>query len=67
MDQEKLALFADKTMDFLMILALALLVGMAIVEISKRWKAYSRKRLHYRLKRRDELAKYLHTIKWRKK
>jgi hypothetical protein len=63
MDQGKLALFADKTMDFLMIVALALLIGMAIVEISKRWKVYSRKRSQ----RRDELAKYLHTIKWRKK
>jgi hypothetical protein len=63
MDQGKLALLADKTMDVVLFLALLALIVMAIVEISKRWKAYSRERLQ----RRDELAKYLHTFKWKKK
>ena len=48
MDQGKLALIADKTMDFLMLLALVALVCMAILEIRKRWNADRRRRLHNR-------------------
>ena len=48
MDQGKLALIADKTMDFLMLLALVALVCMAILELRKRWNADRRRRLHNR-------------------
>lgn len=40
MDQGKLALLADKTMDFLVIIAFIALVIMAAIEIYKRGKAY---------------------------
>ena len=63
MDQGKLALLTDKTMDVVLFLALLALIVMTVIEIHKRWKAYSR----MRLQRRDELAKYLHIVKWRKK
>ena len=46
MDQGKLLLLADKTMDFLMLLALVALVCMAILELRKRWNADRRRRLH---------------------
>ena len=48
MDQGKLALIADKTMDFLMLLALVALVCMAILELRKRWNADRRRRIHNR-------------------
>lgn len=48
MDQGKLALMADKTMDFLMLLALVVLVCMAILELRKRWNTDRRRRLHNR-------------------
>ena len=46
MDQGKLLLFADKTMDFLMLLALVALVCMTVLELRKRWNADRRRRLH---------------------
>ena len=46
MDQGKLALMADKTMDFLMLLALVALIVMAVLELRKRWNADRRRRLH---------------------
>ena len=46
MDQGKLALLADKTMDFLMLLALVALVCMAFLELRKQWNAGRRRRLH---------------------
>ena len=46
MDQGKLALMADKAMDFLMLLALVALVCMAVLELRKRWNADRRRRIH---------------------
>ena len=46
MDQGKLALLADKTMDFLMLLAFVALVCLAFIELRKRWNADRRRRLH---------------------
>jgi len=46
MDQGKLALIADKTMDVVLFLALLALIVMAILELRKRWNADRRRRLH---------------------
>ena len=48
MDQGKLALIADKTMDFLMLLALVALVCMTVLELRKSWNADRRRRIHNR-------------------
>ena len=45
MDQGKLALLADKTMDVVLFLALFALIVMAVLELRKRWNADRRKRL----------------------
>ena len=48
MDQGKLVLLADKTMDVLVFIALVALVCMAFLELRKRWNADRRRRLHNR-------------------
>ena len=59
MDQGKLALIADKTMDVVLFLALLALIVMAVLELRKRWNADRRRRLHNRQLR----GIMLHTIK----
>lgn len=63
MDQGKLALMADKTMDFLMLLALVALVCMAFREMNKRWEAGWRKRWYKRLHKKQLKALKLYEIK----
>ena len=46
MDQGKLALMADKTMDVVLFVALLALIVMAVLELRKRWNADRRRRLH---------------------
>jgi len=46
MDQGKLLLFADKTMDVVLFLALLALILMTVLELRKRWNADRRRRLH---------------------
>ena len=46
MDQGKLALLADKTMDVLVFIAFVALVCIAFLELRKRWNAGRRMRLH---------------------
>lgn len=46
MDQGKLVLLADKTMDVLVFIAFVALVCMAILELRKQWNAGRRRRLH---------------------
>ena len=46
MDQGKLALIADKTMDVVLFIALLALIVMAVLELRKRWNADRRRRLH---------------------
>ena len=46
MDQGKLALLADKTMDVLVFIALVALVCMAFLELRKQWNADRHRRLH---------------------
>jgi len=48
MDQSKLALMADKTMDVVLFIALLALIVMAILELRKRWNADRRRRMHNR-------------------
>ena len=48
MDQGKLALMADKTMDVVLFIALLALIVMAVLELRKRWNADRRRRLHNR-------------------
>ena len=48
MDQGKLLLFADKTMDVVLFIALLALIVMAVLELRKRWNADRRRRLHNR-------------------
>ena len=48
MDQGKLALMADKTMDVVLFLALLALIVMAVLELRKRWNTDRRRRLHNR-------------------
>jgi len=48
MDQGKLALIADKTMDVVLFIALLALIVMAVLELRKRWNADRRRRLHNR-------------------
>ncbi len=48
MDQGKLLLLADKTMDVVLFLALLALIVMTILELRKRWNADRRRRLHNR-------------------
>ena len=46
MDQGKLALMADKTMDIVLFIALLALILMTVLELRKRWNADRRRRLH---------------------
>jgi len=46
MDQGKLLLLADKTMDVVLFLALLALIVMAVLELRKRWNADRRRRIH---------------------
>lgn len=46
MDQGKLAIIADKTMDIVLFLALLALIAMTVIEIRKRRNANRRKRLN---------------------
>ena len=48
MDQGKLALMADKTMDVVLFLALLALILMTVLELRKHWNADRRRRLHNR-------------------
>lgn len=48
MDQGKLLLLADKTMDVVLFLALLALIVMTVLELRKRWNADRRRRLHNR-------------------
>jgi len=48
MDQGKLLLLADKTMDVVLFIALLALIVMAVLELRKRWNADRRRRLHNR-------------------
>lgn len=63
MDQGKLALLADKTIDVLVFIALVALVCMAFLELRKRWNADRRRRLHNRHLRGIKLYTIKHVRK----